>query len=635
MRNYTFGARKPTQNADQVATQLRLAVAYQAALVAIERKRRQVVDRLYQHACPAEYAAHVQAETACEAAARAVSLQRARPGDMLEPDEEMKAEARTAMAVAKEALAEARAVAKTARDAWYAARKAATPKLRKRMTWCQNGAYARNKAAYGRGTEIGLAWGTRLKCGEWAERAGKAATDEGTLPHFPRFDGGGTIAVQLQPRSPGAPSGLSIDEAYACADTRFRLEKVSAEKWQAVQGRSHLVGRNGKPLPQPKEGGSRSRRPYALAHLRIGSVGRDPVWAVWPIVISRELPPGRIKWVQAIAHKIGDRLEWQIMLTIDEATSVPLRESGAILAVNLGWRNLRDGGLRVAYAIGSDGHEEEVRVPPEYTAGVAHVDSLRSIRDRLHETAKRALANWCEEHPAPGWLTAEIRYLPQWRTQRHLAMLVVSWRERRFDGDETMFMTLDAWRKKDRHLRFWECDERAKLLRRRKDFYRCVAARWAERYARILITDMDLRDFAELPAPEDGAATSGNAQRRSRMLAAPSELRDAVKNACSTRGASFEPAKGAHKTETCNACAGVLAFPARAELEHTCPLCGARWDQDANHCKNLLASDAVAAKRAQALAPSVSSEKTGGDKKEGRWERRRSQKANKAVGVAG
>ncbi len=164
----------------------------------------------------------------------------------------------------------------------------------------------------------------------------------------------------------------------------------------------------------------------------------------------------------------------------------------------------------------------------------------------------------------------------------------------------------------------------------RRDFYRCVGARWAAEYARVLVTDTDLRDFAEAPAPEDGARSDGKVQRVSQRMAAPSELRGAVENACSTRGAVFEEVEGKFKTQTCHSCGIVFAFAAKQDLAHTCE-CGARWDQDYNHCVNLLASDRVPRGGRGSLAPSVAGESVDGETKRGRWQKRRSQTATQTI----
>ncbi len=631
MRNYRYVARPPIENARRIEEQFRLAHAYQCALVAIERKRRAVIDRLYRQACPLQWQEHEAAEQATVAAVERVRRQRSTGGEMLEPDDDMKAEAREVAKAAREALEAARTRQKTAREAWYAAKRAVTGRLKRRLRMCDRGAYARRKRAYNLAGTVGLAWGTRLKIDESAERSGKAAQKQGTLPHFPRFDGGGSVVVQLQ-------GGLDSALALGGSDTRFRLEVVDAARWQAAQGRSHLQGTTGlvkngprkgqprQPLPQPKEGSRSSTvRQGALVHLRIGSVGREPIWATWPVTLGRPLPAGApVKWAQVHARKVGARTHWELVVTVDDAATVPaLRTTGPTLALNLGWRNLPDGGVRVGYAVGSDGRKEEVRVPPAFILGMNRIHGLRSVRDQRLEVLKRDLADWLDEGERPAWLHEALRYLDQWRSQKQAARLLWRWSTRRFSGDDTLYAALVAWVKQDRHLRFWECDERESLLRMRKDYYRTVAARWAREYARILVADMDLRDFATRAAPEDADKTD-KVQRVTQRLAAPSELRSAVENACSTRGAAFLEPDGKFKTQTCHACGVVFAFAARQDLVHACE-CGAIWDQDENHDLNLLASDEAARRKAKTLAPTgMPADSTGDREPAGRWQRRRS-----------
>jgi hypothetical protein len=293
--------------------------------------------------------------------------------------------------------------------------------------------------------------------------------------------------------------------------------------------------------------------------------------------------------------------------------------------------------VRVAYAVGTDGYTEELCVPPTYIDGVAHVDWLRATRDKRFVELKKELGEWIARRDVPQWLVDETRYIDQWKSQKHAMFLLREWRAHRFAGDEDVFAALEAWVKQDRHLRFWECDEREKLLRMRKDFYRCTAKKWAANYARIIVGDMDLRDFAEEPDPEEGPRSEGNVQRRLRFLAAPSELcggaigkeTGALVQAARNAGGECVKVDSAWKTQICNACGIVLAFAARKNIEHTCE-CGARWDQDANHARNLLASDKVAREKARALAPSVTADVAPKKETGGRWKKRRSQKAAKA-----
>ena len=211
-----------------------------------------------------------------------------------------------------------------------------------------------------------------------------------------------------------------------------------------------------------------------------------------------------------------------------------------------------------------------------------------------------------------------------WKSPKKLARFVRTWRDHRFEDDSKVFEIFAAWLKKDTHLWRWESDEREKLWKMRQNFYRNVAARWAKNYSKILVTGMDLRDFTELPKPEDAADTEGNEQRRSRFLAAPSEFVGAVENACSTQGTHHKKVDAHYMTQTCHVCKVTMAFPAKTFLVNTCSACGAVWDQDENHGLNLLTKD------------SPSSEMTEPEeKKQGRWSKRKKQNTEKKQAATG
>lgn len=584
---FKYGARSPIANADLVQTQLRLATDYQRVLTLLQIRKKEVVERMYRQACPREYAAYMAAEQEIEKAVLIVRAQRSRPGDMLEPDEETKFEDRVAAKSAKAALVTARGVRTETRNAWFAARKAVTPRLKRRIQMCVRGVYARSKAVYGRASAVGLAWGTRLKVSEFVERAMESTVKSGARMNLPRFDGSGTLAVQLQ-------NGLDPKEALSNKDTRFRIEMVDASRWHAAQGKNTLTNKKGIGLPQPDPNSRRSQKNgYAIAHLRIGSDGRKPIWASWPIVLHRPLPAGAaIKWAQAHAVRIGARTEWSILVTIDDETPTIKPTDGPggkVLAVNLGWRNLLDDNIRVGYAVGNDGHEEEIQVPRAFVTKIEHVSSLQGIRSKMLDNMKAVIGELREDGACPEWFMAATRHTWAWRAQRKVVRLISNWKRERFPGDERTFDLALAWQKQDRHLWFWECDEREKAARMRKDFYRCVAARWATKYSRIAVTAMDLRDFVEHVPVEEGADTKDREQRATQRMASPSEFRNAIKNACASRGCAYEEIEAHYLTQTCHACQVTMAFPARTFLVNTCTACGLEWDQDYNHSRNLLA----------------------------------------------
>src|SRR5205807_6540186 len=101
---------------------------------------------------------------------------------------------------------------------------------------------------------------------------------------FHRWDGRGRLAVQLQ-------GGLPVADAFG-SDSRLRIAPVPAGAWE--------------------RGAPPSAR-RTTVQLRIGSEGREPVWATVPVVLHRPLPPAaQIKWVFLLRERIGTSEDWHV-----------------------------------------------------------------------------------------------------------------------------------------------------------------------------------------------------------------------------------------------------------------------------------------------------------------------------------
>ena len=633
MRVYSYGCRPPCTEAAAVDMQLRLSHNFQAEITAFAAKKWNAIEHLFRKARPVEHAAYVAAESAASQAAERVYLMRSTKAVKAPKGDE---DAARDLKEAIKDLEAAREVEKEAFEAWRLARKAATPKLRPRLGMCSRGLYARQKKAYAEAGVAGLAWGTRLKIQEFVERAAESSAKHWHAPEVHEWEEDGILAVQLQ-------NGLAFKDAIACKDTRFQLKIIKAAEWHQLQEHSGL-GHDGKPLPAAKEG--REKR-FAVARIRIGSDGRSPIWADFPIKIHRfPADEALIKWAMVVKRRIGLRYEWDMQIIVEE-DGPEIRTEDLTLAVNLGWRQMEDDTVRIGYVIGSDGYHEDVRVPTRVVEHITKAKSIASQATKNFEAAKESILRWTTDADVvPAWLSAMVENVQLWRNPGRFDNLLRVWEGNRFAGDEQMFDALMAWKKQHRHLRFWAADEETKARRMRKDIYRNTAAKWTEKYSHIVVTSIDLRDFSEIPNPEDGKKTAGSEQRRIKSLAAPSILRGAIKNAAIWKGSKFDEIlesrdvggkkkrkKGkpsAAPTQTCNKCGVRGSFDTRPNVMLKCLSCGEEFDQDANHCLNLLASAEAASKKPTPLAASVEGVgDKGKDEGKGRWGKRRSKKASK------
>ena len=232
------------------------------------------------------------------------------------------------------------------------------------------------RALYPRGT-----WGTRGVIENAHDAARKAPLYDGVEPHDPRFlrfTGEGQVAVQLQ-------GGLPVAEAFG-EDSQLRIRRV------------------------PDRNTARNRQCYAILMMRINSTPTgEPIFAEFPMMFHRELPVnGVIKAATVNLRRIGPREEWSVSITIDTTCS-PRREhcGEGVVAVDLGWRLLDDGSIRVAMA-----GEEPLVLTPHQIGGLRRAESLRSTRDMEFDLARQIFVRWMRSRTElPEWLLA--------RTVRH------------------------------------------------------------------------------------------------------------------------------------------------------------------------------------------------------------------------
>lgn len=410
-------------------------------------------------------------------------------------------------------------------------------------------------------------WGSYLL----AEQAADAARKSKTEPHFRRWDGTGRIGVQLQ-------NGLPVADAMTGTDTRLRIAQLPDP-------------------PRMTPGSRRAGKRFAIS-LRIGSNGRQPIWATWPVTLHRSLPDnGVIKWAWAQRTRIGPDYRWAICLTVDTGIGLTMRDADAsrdgIVALDLGWR-ARPDGFRIAYWLDSLGRHDEIVLPEQDMEDLKHIRSIGAARRNAFNEVLPLLRDWIEAQPAlPDWFAKATETIAYWKSPDRLAALVWRWRHERFAGDEEIYAAIDAWRKKDRHLHQWHAHGTANILARRDELYRKLAAHLARHYRTIVIEKFDLREVAGRAGRDEHATDAekviaDNVSSR-RHMAAPGVFRLAVINAARSRGTEVVAVPAQWTTMDCATCGHREKWDAAPSIDHRCTRCGDTWDQDHQACVNLLA----------------------------------------------
>ncbi len=157
------------------------------------------------------------------------------------------------------------------------------------------------------------------------------------------------------------------------------------------------------------------RHAHTTARIRVRGTGKggkrgSPIWAELRIVMHRELPPGYVKWAWIQITRVGLNTRYNLYLTIESA-QFPHRvaPTTGTVAVDIGWRNMPDGSIRVGYAVGTDGVEKDFRVDDRGTFKIKDhthslVDSLkypkelRSVSDKIFGSTIEKLMEWLRAH---------------------------------------------------------------------------------------------------------------------------------------------------------------------------------------------------------------------------------------------
>ncbi|MCL2779033.1 MAG: hypothetical protein FWD73_13610 [Polyangiaceae bacterium] len=603
IRVYRYGLLAPTMNGALVREQMRGANQYRNVLVEIECARRSALRTLLTD----NGLRQLEEEVAAAEASVQTAVAAAR---------EVRSSARSAASVtARHRVREARETRRRAVDALRARRREIrdSAAVQRAMSEINERAASLRRSARGL---CGVYWGTYLLVEDADHRARAAALYDGALPNNPRclrFFGSGRIGVQIQR---GIPCAVLFG-----SDARLRVAPVDPGAWQS---------------PERAE---RRRLSRTVLSLRIGSEGRSPIWAQWPMTMHRPLPEGSIvKRATVSVHRRGPREEWSVEITLEvpDDSFVGSRANqangtGSVVAIDIGWRAM-GGELRVAAWAGSDGRSGELVLPESLVGAFVKVEELHSIRDQNFTAARQGLEAWLTGFAAiPDWLHDASDSIAEWRHPSRLAALAKKWKGLRFAGDEQAFEALEAWRYHDHHLWSWEASQRINALRARREIYRVFASRLVRTYASIILENFDFRSTAESRLSDD-VRTSSRGSRRDRQIAAVSELRAILQNASAGRSVGIEmlDATGAADSadSACPPCSS-KEFDTAGQLHGACDPCDSVWDSHENAARGLLARWQRECRGIDSPRAGVSSEQM----PESRWVRARRLRAEKDAGA--
>jgi len=607
---HRYGIASPHEGADIVHEQIRLARAYRRELVTIERARRAAARQAMTELAPevgfAE-ATVVGADAACQwlaaeiRAARAATRKRAESRGMRDRLTRARASLRTHRA---ELFALRSRYATQCADCRKAKSEsvpcphatAEARRLLERVDAVNDQAAAAQRRARG---ECGVYWGSYLlvERAMQASRAMPLYADDGVSPNDPSVPHSlsDSLGCQIQSTRP-----LTVAGAAAGTDSRLRIQPPPwPEAWlhearldpSAQSHPSHrLPGQrpDGTPAPATRADGTPARwvrdRACRQGEVRM-RVGANGEWAAWRLDEHRAMPPNAaVKWATVVRRQRGPHTEWSLCLTLEVPLPEALPQTGRTVAVDVGWRQIGDE-LRVAAWQDSDGQKGELRLTKADLHALNASAEVRSLRDGKMESIKQRLAQWsavASPQDCPEWIREALRTVRLWRNPVRLVRLLRQWREA---GEPTRvvprvaFDHLVAWADDDRHRWAEQESRRVWGLRRRRERYRVFAAELAKRYDAVVLEQFDLRRVAARPQTGRELESENEVARSNRQRASVSELRDALRNACRSRGRVVVAVDATDSTRTCPSC-GLVADRGQDERVVLRCECGHEWDQD-------------------------------------------------------
>ena len=385
----------------------------------------------------------------------------------------------------------------------------------------------------------------------------------------------------------------------------------------------------------------------AYCEIRLEGRGAGGTRIDVPIVYHRPLPErGTISWVYVVTKRVGLRVFLELQFTVDFDLVRPEPSQEGRVAVNLGWRALDSGDVRVATAY--DGTEPCVHLtlPARVREGFALSDRLLKHADAHFAAARAVAVEWFKtaDLPAPDVEALRLGSIAQWRSHGLLARLARDlqgrylggvdvhalwrswhstripakppgmkwsvWKRSSLPQSEDLFDTwtitaewlvaqgvsdphahlavyLEWWRRKDAHLLNRARALDLRIMRHRREIYRRWARALANKYRTVVIEAWDKRETAELPAPEDDTRSAQEELASGiRVVAAVSVLTSALEHAF---GSDYViKADAVRITMEHHSCGGESSDPLPA-IPVTCTKCKRTYDQDRNAARNLYA----------------------------------------------
>lgn len=431
----------------------------------------------------------------------------------------------------------------------------------------------------------GLYWGTYNVVDRSAQQAHETSVKKGNgIPLRKPWTGEGQVAVQIQDHERQTWSSIS--------DPKHTLVHIAPTDPRAFDP------------SVPKN--QRRKLQRTVLKMRIASDEKGkPIFAEWPMILHRPLPDGaRVTNLTVNRNKHANWDVWTVQLTVTlDATPklAPDRVQKAV-AIDVGWRSLPDGGLRVAYWADTEGNHGELALTPRTRDRFAYAHTKKGQRSENLDALLKGLKDDLHGVVDPA-LKEAIQYLPRWRAPRKFVRLLRKFADVLPVAARTR---LEAWAKLDLHNWQTEFGTRMGVVRHRNDLYSVFAARLVSQYDLIVVEDFEVGNISKRAKPEKKKDTSNdfaamrNAAARQRVEASAKTLVRILVSAAARTGTRIVEVRAAGTSNVHRTCGQKTKLG--IEQIHTCDHCGTTFDRDENAAHNILDRGLTVLKDPTALA---------------------------------
>lgn len=406
----------------------------------------------------------------------------------------------------------------------------------------------------------------------------KALKTPGSKLNFHRFEGEGRIGVRFSPgiklASPPATSLLKVREA--CPEELGHLK--ASRPGKQIKAVDIRIGKSDENNVAP------TATFLVTIHDGMSLLGDTPLKTV---TVKREMYAGKVKWFMVFMFVASET----------EEKAMPLRPKA--VGIDFGWRQVHDKefgdqtGLRVATIIDTQGAVEHVTLSPTMLARFERADMLRgkldtSANEFWKDVSKQFSDSVLQSMDEKEWLRVLVEKARRAkRTYPGLMLSIAKAHALNPVLGDAADQFMQAWARSANRLNEVVFGTRRRVLEHRRHLYRNIAARLARECGLIAVKNINFRELSLSKSKDDEAMALHDLARANRVLASPSELRNAIIQAAKREQREIVLVDPAYQTATCSVC-GHVHSRISADLFFVCANCGKLHDRDENSAKNTL-----------------------------------------------